>query len=300
MPLIESKPEFSLAHISWALPDNDTRKACDSFFRNIFGARTAFELLLTPELEALGIDREETLLLVGNTMLISIAPVGPGTSPESAIGKLLRSADRPGMWLGFALAVADLEATQTWVIERGCKPTVPPGAEGRCFLLDRSDALGVKLEFLTGELPNDLRCAPDWQPEWWRDSHPLGIKGLQSIGVSATSISEARRVFTDKFGWSEIGKRHLEAERADCVRFNLGDAIIEVMVPLDEESPLAHHARDIQGIYCLTFQVQSAEAAATYLREQGFDLIGDASSRFAIEPLQAFGRLMYFTDLSFV
>lgn len=293
-------PESSLTHISWALADNSTRKACDTFFRDIFGARTAFELVLTPELEAQGFDREETLLLVGDTMLISIAPVGPGTGSKSLIGNMLRAADRPGMWLGFALSVTDLETAHTWVVERGCHTTVPPGAEGRCFLLDRSDALGIKLEFLTGELPNDLRRAPDWNPTWWRDLHPLGIEGLQSIGVSATNLSEARKIFVDKFGWSEVGNRQLETERADCAIFNIGDALIEAMVPVDNKTPLAKHAREIQGIYCLTFQVRSVEAAVAYLRDKGLTLIGDTSSRFAIEPEQAFGRLIYFSDTQLI
>ena len=290
-------PEFSLAHISWALPDNDTRKACDAFLRDIFGARTAFELVLTPELEGHGFDREETLLLVGDTMLISIAPAGPGTRPDSPIGSMLRAADRPGMWLGFALTVEDLDTAQAWVLERGCHPAVPPGAEGRCFLLDRSDALGIKLEFLTGGLPDDPRNGPDWHPEWWRDSHPLGIEGLQSIGVSATGLSEARKVFTGRFGWPEVGRRQLDAEPAECALFNLGlgDTMLEAMAPLDDDTPLAHHAREIQGIYCLTFRVRSPDAAATYLRNQGLDLIGDTSTRFAIDPVQAFGRRIYFT-----
>ena len=99
---------FPLAHISWALADNDTRKACDAFLTDVFGAQTAFEVLLPPAVQAMGLDREETLMVVGNTMLISIAPVGPGERPESVIGTMLRHHARPGC------GSASHSASQIW------------------------------------------------------------------------------------------------------------------------------------------------------------------------------------------
>ena len=43
-----------LAHVSWAIADNRDRKACDRFFQDIFGAETAYEMLITPEAEKNG------------------------------------------------------------------------------------------------------------------------------------------------------------------------------------------------------------------------------------------------------
>jgi hypothetical protein len=285
-----------LAHISWALADNKARKACDAFLTDVFGAETAFEVLMTPEAEAMGLDREETLMVVGNTMLISIAPAGPGERPESVIGTMLRNHARPGMWIGLALSVADLDAARVWARARGFTPKSYAGMEGRYFLLDRNHTLGVRLEFLTGDLLNDPRKKPDWKPEWWRDSHPLGIEGLQSIGVSTPSLDRAREIFAGKLGWPELSSRHLPGDGADCASFLIGDTVIEAMQPAAGNSPLARHCRDIQGIYCLTFQVCSARSAADYLRSKGFGLVGDPATRFAIDPHQAFGRLIYFTD----
>jgi hypothetical protein len=287
---------FPLAHISWALADNDTRKACDAFLTDVFGAETAFELLLTPAVQAMGLDREETLMVVGNTMLISIAPVGPGERPESAIGTMLRHHARPGMWIGLAFSVADLDAARVWARERGFTPKSYAGMEERYFLLDRRSTLGVRLEFLKGDLRNDPRIKPGWKPEWWCDSHPLGIEGLQSIGVSTPSLDTAREIFVGKLGWPELSSRHLPGDGADCTSFLMGDNVIEAMQPAAQDSRLAQHCRDIQGIYCLTFQVRSASSAADYLRNKGLELVGDPATRFAINPDQAFGRLIYFTD----
>jgi hypothetical protein len=299
---------FPLAHISWALADNAQRKACDAFLADIFGARVVYEVLMTPEVEAMGLDREQTLMQFGNTILISVAPAGPGNRPESAIGTMLRNHSRPGMWIGIALTVADLDAARAWARARGLTPRSFAGLEARYFLTDRRDTLGVRLEFLYGPLRNDARHDRDWRPEWWRDQHPLGIEGLQSIGVSVPSLAMARELFATRLGWPELSTRRLpgdgapgvalDAAGADCASFLIGDTVVEAMQPLSADSPLAQHCRDIQGIYCLTFKVRSAAAAAAYLRGKGLDLIGDTATRFAIEPAQAFGRLLYFTEHS--
>ena len=288
--------DFPLVHITWSVADGDAREACDGFLRDVFAAQTVHEMTMTPETEPLGFDREETLFVVGDTMLIPIAPAGPGHRPESGIGRLLRDHDRPGMWLGIALGIASLDDARAWALERGCTPSVPPGAEEHCFLLDRDDALGITLEFLVSELPNEPRLKPDWNPAWWRDSHPLQIIGLQSVGASVPSLDVARAVFSGKFGWPEVSTRRLPPEGANCACFRIGDNVIEAMEAMDADSDLARHAEQIRGIYCLTFQVRSAAAAADYLRAKGFTLIGDTETRFAIDPDQAFGRRIYFTE----
>jgi hypothetical protein len=209
---------------------------------------------------------------------------------------MLRKHSRAGMWIGIALSVADLDAARAWVRGRGFSFKSYAGMEDRYFLLNRDDTLGVRLEFLTGELINDPRTKPQWNPHWWRDSHPLGIEALQSIGVSAPSLALARQIFGGRLGWPELTSRYLPEEEAECASFLIGDSVLEAMQPVTADTPLARHCRDIQGIYCLTFKVRSVGAAADYLRNKGFGLLGDPNRRFAINPEQAFGRLMYFTD----
>lgn len=285
-----------LAHVSWSLADNAQRKACDAFLIDVFGAETAYEILLTPETAAMGLDREERLMVIGDTMLIPIAPAGAGERPESGIGTMLRRHARPGMWLGVALRVADLSAADAWLTAKGFRPRYDPGMESHYFLIHRKEVLGMRVEIMHGELPNDPRLKPDWNPARWRDAHPLGIEGLQSIGVSTSSLELARETFADRLEWPELSRRKLPGDEADCASFLMGDTVIEAMQPTNETSPLARHCRDIQGIYCLTFKVRSAAGAAEYLRGRGFDLVGDSRTRFAIAPQLAHGRLIYFTD----
>lgn len=285
-----------LAHVSWAVADNAARKACDAFFIDVFGAQTAFEMLMTPDMAAVGFDREERLMVIGDTMLIPIAPAGPGEHPDSPIGGMLRRNAGENRWLGVALRVADLKAADAWFSARGFKLHYDPGMEDHYFLIGRKQALGVRIEVMTGELPNDPRLKADWNPMRWANDHPLGITGLQSIGVSTPSLEAARDLFAGRLEWPEIAARTLADEGADCAAFLMGDTVIEAMCPTDEGGPLASHLREVQGIYCLSFRVRSAGAAAEYLRGRGFDLVGSPDTRFAIRPGQAHGRLLWFTE----
>jgi len=250
----------------------------------------------TPETEKMGLDREERLMVIGDTMLIPIAPAGAGASPDSPIGGMLRRNAKPGMWLGVSLRVADLKSAAAWFAAKGFRPRYDPGMEDHYFLVARKEVLGVRVEIMQGELPNDPRLKPGWDPLRWRDSHPLGIEGLQSIGVSVPSLDQAREVLAQRLEWPELSRRRLPDDDAECASFLMGDTVIEAMRPASESSPLAAHLRDVQGIYCLTFKVRSAAQAAGYLRSRGFTLTGDVSGRFAIEPAQAQGRLIYFTE----
>ncbi len=284
-----------LAHVSWAVADNKDRKSCDNFFIDVFGAEIAYEMLMTPEAEAMGLDREESLMMIGETMIIPIAPAGAGAKPGAPIGDMLRRSAGPGRWLGIALKVADLAAADAWFRSRGFKLHYDPGMEAHYFLIGRRQAMGMRLEILKQDLPNDPRSQPGWTGAKWRDEHGLGIEGMQSIGVSVPSLSEARELFAERLGCPEIAARHDAGEAADCAAFNMGDTVIEAMQPLGEASLLAEHLRDVQGIYCLTFKVKDAEAAAAYLRSMGLELIGDTATRFGIAPAQAHGRLIWLT-----
>jgi hypothetical protein len=285
-----------LAHISWAIADNAGRKACDRFFIDTFGAEIAYEMLVTPENATMGLDREESLMMIGDTMIIPIAPAGAGAREGAPIGDMLRRSAAPGRWLGLALKTADLAAADAWFSARGFTLHYDPGMEAHYFLISRRQVLGVRIEIIRQDLPNDPRRDSAWRPTKWRDDHPLGIEGLQSIGVSAPSPEAARELFGARFEWPELGHRRLAGDQAQCIAFAMGDTVIEALAGESEDSPVARHLREHQGIYCMTFKVKSAAAAADYLRGKGLTLVGDVAGRFAISPAMAQGRLIYLTE----
>lgn len=234
---------FPLAHVSWAIADNADRKPCDAFFQDVFGAETVYEMLVTPESEAMGLDREESLMLVGDTMLIPIAPAGKGAAPGAPIGEMLRRSAAPMRWLGLAARVADLAEADAWFTARGFSLHYDPGMEAHYFLVSRGQALGVRLELLCHGLPNDPREDLAWSAVKWRDAHPLGIEGLQAVCVSTPTLVEARTVFGKRLGLCEIGERYCPDWDADCVAFDLGDTVIEALCARSVDSEIADHAR---------------------------------------------------------
>lgn len=284
-----------LLHVNWAVSDNVRRRDCDRFFLDVFAAQTGHEMLYTRDAEESGADREESLMVVSDIMLIPIAPFGKGLSSTSEIGKMLQFHAKPGMWIGIALEVDDIYAADAWMRRIGFEPRYRPGAQDKYFVLNRDETLGLRLEFITAGVPSDPREDPRFDLGWWRDEHPLGIEGLQSVGVSVDRLDQAHDLYVGRFGWKELSRRSLATDRAICASFLVGDTIIEAMQPTEGDSALARHRRDIQGLYCLTFKVKSAKAAAAHLRQSGFHLVGD-ERRFAIDPSQAFDRLIYFTE----
>jgi catechol 2,3-dioxygenase-like lactoylglutathione lyase family enzyme len=286
---------FPLAHISWAIADNALRKPCDAFFQDVFGARIAYEMLLTPEAEAMGLDREESLMLVGDTMLIPIAPAGKGAAPGAPMGEMLRRSAAPMRWLGLALRVADLAEADAWFSARGFRLHYDPGMESHYFLISRGQVLGVRLELLCHGLPNDPREDPAWRPGRGDVANPLGIEGLQAVSVSVADLAEARALFGERLDLPALGERYVADLDADCAAFDLGDTVVEALCARDPEAILGRHAREIGGIFAVTFKVENAGATARTLEGRGLPLIGDEASRFAIDPASAHGRLIWFT-----
>lgn len=285
-----------LVHVSWAVADNADRPACDSFFHDVFGAETAYEILVTPETERLGLDREESLLMIGDSMLIPIAPAGRGAREGSPLGDMLRRSAGAMRWIGVALKVADLRQADAWFAARGFKRHYDPGMEAHYFLVPRSQAMGMRLEIVVQDMPGDPRRDPSWSPAKRSMRHPLGIAGLQAIGVSVPSLDKARELFAGKLDWPEIAARELP--EAHCAAFAMGDTVMEAMEGLREDGAIASHARDVKGIYHLVYKVRSAEAAANYLRGKGLTLIGNVADRFAVVPEEAQGRLIWLTQVT--
>ncbi len=287
---------LALAHISWAIADNADRPACDDWFIDLFGAETAFEMLVTPETEKFRFDREERLMVIGDTMLIPIAPAGPGAQAGNPLGDMLRRSAGQNRWIGLSLRTADLKAAAAWFTARGFKLHYDPGMEEIYFLIPKWQVLGVRIEVMQGELPNDPRVKPGWQPQRWAEDHPLGIEGLLSIDVSVPSLDAARACFGDAFEWPLLAERDLPGEPAQGAAFLAGDLVVEAICPTSDDSELGAHLRDHPGMCGITFKVRSAAAAADYLKARGYSLIGSTDTRFAIPPEQAQGRLIWFSE----
>jgi hypothetical protein len=286
--------DLTLEHVEWTTPETETRRAGDRFFTDVFAAQTGLEMLWTPDLTNNGQDREESLMVIGDTMLVPMAPIGRGHEPESVVGQMCREFARPFRWMGMALHTSDIEVAAEWFEKQGLTRYYRP-SETRYFLSDPEQTMNMRMEFLDFRLPNDPRLRPDFSADWWRDVHPLGIERLQSVGVATKDLAEARRFFTEIFPWEEISSRVIDQEAADAAAFLVGKVVVEAMAPRGPDTPLAEHAHRYGGVYCLSFKTRDPATAFRYLRDLGLDVKGDPDRRFWIDPTQAHGRRIVFS-----
>jgi methylmalonyl-CoA/ethylmalonyl-CoA epimerase len=276
-----------LLHVSHAIADNRKRPEVENFYLDIFAAQTFYE-----GRPMQGLERDETLTLIGMTQIIPIAP----TDDRAPVAQTIKSF-APG-FMGMAMKVADLGQTDAHVRAAGLHPNYTDPIFNEVFFLTRpEETLGISFEFCVVEMPNDLRLRPEWSADWWRDAHPLGVEKLSCISTATGDLDAASSFYRDVFGFRQIHEGELAAETARVAAFAAADFIIEVLQPVKEGTPLADFVkRRPQGVYALNFKVKSAANAAKYLQSKNLRLLGDERSRFTIDPADSHGARYIFSD----
>jgi len=126
--------------------------------------------------------------------------------------------------------------------------------------------------------------------------------GIDHVGIAVPDLDEALDFYARTFGLRAV---HEEVNEEQGIReAMLGvagtDVRIQLMAPLDDDSPLATFlARRGQGIQQLAYRVTDVEAAAAVLRARGLRLLyerpkrGTAGSRINfVHPKDAGGVLV--------
>jgi catechol 2,3-dioxygenase-like lactoylglutathione lyase family enzyme len=274
-----------LLHITHAMENNQRRAELEKFYLDVFAAQTFFDAR-----PAQGLERDETLILIGKTQLIPQAP-----SDESAPVAKAIQAYAPGL-KGMAMKVTDLRKTDAHLVRHALHLNYTDPMFRDVFFLTRpEETLNFPVEFCQVEMPNDLRLRPEWSADWWRDSHPLGIEKLSSIETVTSDLEAAKRFYREVFEFDLIHEGTLEAEKARVAAFFAGDFVFEVLQPTAAGTPAAELvAKRGGGIYALSFKVKSVPKAADYLKSKALRLLGDTNRRFTIDPRDAFGARFTF------
>jgi len=274
----------NLIHLTHVIENNDVRREAEQFYLDVFAAQTFFDARPMP-----GLERDETLTLIGKTQVIPMAPVD-----DSPFGKDLRRY-APG-FMGIALKVENTREVLAHLQSKGLRPIFAPGF-GHVFVLTRrQESCNVPYEFCAVEMPNDLRLRPEWSPDWWRDVHPLGIAGLCSVGTAVPDLDAAEKFYRDVFNFELAGKGEIKSEGANAVVFRAADLVLEVMQPVKSGTPLADFIeRKRPGFYSINWQVKSLPKALEYLKSKGLHLI-DGPERTTLDPRDAFGARHTFAE----
>lgn len=107
------------------------------------------------------------------------------------------------------------------------------------------------------------------------------IRRLAHVGVAVRSIDEARQLW-ESLGLAVEKVEEVPEEGVRVAFLRCGDSHIELLEPLDEDSPVAKFlARRGPGIHHLCLQTDDVGGDDARLREAGFAVLREAPTRGA-------------------
>jgi methylmalonyl-CoA/ethylmalonyl-CoA epimerase len=109
------------------------------------------------------------------------------------------------------------------------------------------------------------------------------ITNLDHIGIAVYDVQQALPLFTQTLGLKLEGIKESKQNRVKVALLKAGDATLELLEPLDQESSIAKHLQKRgQGIHHLAFKVDNIEKALEQLKNKGATLI-DEEPRTGVE-----------------
>jgi catechol 2,3-dioxygenase-like lactoylglutathione lyase family enzyme len=267
-----------LLHVVQGAKDSPTRRALENLYLEVFAAQTYYEARPVK-----GLDRDETLALIGELCLI----VQNSVNLDTEWNRL--RAEYAGRFAQMAIKVPDIESTEAHFRQHGLNPIcVQPQFKKVFFMTDPKETLNVRFELCARDMPNDLRLRPEWSAAWWRDSHPLRIEKLSSIVTATDNLDTASRFYRDVLGLVQLGDHEVPEVGGSSISFAIGQEvpfIIEVWQPMQDGTSLAEYvAKFGGGIYAINFQVESVKGATAYLESKGLRIAAESERRVIIEP----------------
>jgi methylmalonyl-CoA epimerase len=102
------------------------------------------------------------------------------------------------------------------------------------------------------------------------------IGGISHLGLAVRDLDEAIRLYRDVFGLELTHRWVAEADGMKAASFRAGDVEIELMQPLEQDSPVGRFlARRGEGVHHVAYRVDDVDAALRGAREAGLDAVDD-------------------------
>ena len=126
------------------------------------------------------------------------------------------------------------------------------------------------------------------------------LKRISHLGLAVKDLDAAIQLYEQVFGLRIAHRWVAEADRMEAATFRVGELEIELMQPLEEDSPIGRFiARRGEGIHHIAYRVEDVAEALNRAREAGVATIdqapragGDGRTRIAfLHPRSTFGVL---------
>ncbi len=123
---------------------------------------------------------------------------------------------------------------------------------------------------------------------------------IDHIGIAVNELEASLPYYRDALGLKYKGREKVSDQGVEVAFLEAGDSKIELLEPLNEESPIARHLEKRgEGIHHLAFEVDDIEGKVKKMKSEGVEFIGDEPSPGAggkkiifVHPKSASGVLM--------
>jgi methylmalonyl-CoA epimerase len=126
------------------------------------------------------------------------------------------------------------------------------------------------------------------------------LERVSHLGLAVKDLDAAIRLYEQVFGLRVAHRWVAEVDRMEAATFRVGDLEIELMQPLEEDSPIGRFiARRGEGVHHIAYRVQDVAEALERARKAGVTTIdevpragGDGRTRIGfLHPRSTFGVL---------
>jgi 4-hydroxyphenylpyruvate dioxygenase-like putative hemolysin len=157
---------------------------------------------------------------------------------------------------------------------------------------------GLMAELCKVDMPDDPRLLNTWssQVKMWELSHPLGIKRLAYVTLGVKDLDSAVETYVKKIGAVPVSEGIDDGGRFRYSIVQLGDCLLQLAQPLDDNSPLGAHVEKWGNmIYGITFKVNDLDAAEGWLNKKGVKTSRPRAGVVAADPEDCHGAPYFFT-----
>jgi methylmalonyl-CoA epimerase len=112
---------------------------------------------------------------------------------------------------------------------------------------------------------------------------------IDHVAIAVKDLEETVRLYTQTLGFKEVYREVISDQGVEAVGLEAGDAIIELLRPLDETSPIAKYRGDADTrLHHTAYRVSDLQAKLDELKARGVRLLDERPRRGAHGNLIAF------------
>lgn len=112
---------------------------------------------------------------------------------------------------------------------------------------------------------------------------------IDHVAIVVKDLEAAVRLYTETLGFREVYREVIYDQGVEAVGLEAGDSIIELLLPLDENSPIAkYRGESATRLHHTAYRVDDIESKLAELASKGVRLIDEQPRRGAHGNLIAF------------